>query len=94
MLGDTVIETLEAIRLLLSVEGMAFVIAADEERVAEAIRTKMPSAPIRTSSMLPTRSRRRSAKTFPQARSRPMSNSRLWETLQSGSWRAPPPAPT
>lgn len=41
-LVDTVIETLEAIRLFLSVEGMAFVIAADEERVAEAIRTKLP----------------------------------------------------
>lgn len=41
-LVDTVVETLEAIRLFLSVEGMAFVIAADEERVAEAIRTKLP----------------------------------------------------
>lgn len=41
-LVDTVVETLEAIRLFLSVDGMAFVIAADEERVAEAIRTKLP----------------------------------------------------
>lgn len=41
-LVDTVVETLEAIRLFLSVKGMAFVIAADEERVAEAIRTKLP----------------------------------------------------
>jgi predicted KAP-like P-loop ATPase len=39
-LVDTVVETLEAIRLFLSVDGMAFVIAADEERVADAIRTK------------------------------------------------------
>lgn len=41
-LVDTVVETLEAIRLFLSVKGMSFVIAADEERVAEAIRTKLP----------------------------------------------------
>jgi hypothetical protein len=41
-LVDTVVETLEAIRLFLSVKGMAFVIAADEERVADAIRTKLP----------------------------------------------------
>lgn len=41
-LVDTVVETLEAIRLFLSVRGMAFVIAADEERVAEAIRAKLP----------------------------------------------------
>lgn len=41
-LVDTVVETLEAIRLFLSVKGMAFVIAADEERVAEAIRSKLP----------------------------------------------------
>lgn len=40
-LPDTVIETLEAIRLFLSVEGMSFVIAADEERVAEAIQQKL-----------------------------------------------------
>lgn len=41
-LVDTVVETLEAIRLFLSVPGMSFVIAADEERVAEAIRTRLP----------------------------------------------------
>jgi hypothetical protein len=41
-LVDAVVETLEAIRLFLSVDGMAFVIAADEERVADAIRTKLP----------------------------------------------------
>lgn len=41
-LVDTVVETLEAIRLFLSVKGMAFVIAADEDRVAEAIRAKLP----------------------------------------------------
>jgi hypothetical protein len=41
-LVDTVVETLEAIRLFLSVKGVAFVIAADEERVADAIRTKLP----------------------------------------------------
>lgn len=41
-LVDTVVETLEAIRLFLSAPGMSFVIAADEERVAEAIRTRLP----------------------------------------------------
>lgn len=46
-LPETVVETLEAIRLFLSVEGMSFVIAADEERVAEAIQQKLqtPKAP-------------------------------------------------
>lgn len=46
-LPDTVVETLEAIRLFLSVEGMSFVIAADEERVADAIQQKLktPHAP-------------------------------------------------
>lgn len=39
-LPDTVVETLEAIRLFLSVKGMSFVIAADEDRVAEAIQQK------------------------------------------------------
>jgi hypothetical protein len=39
-LPETVIETLEAIRLFLSVPRMSFVIAADEERVAEAIATR------------------------------------------------------
>lgn len=40
-LPDTVVETLEAIRLFLSVKGMSFVIAADEDRVAEAIQKKL-----------------------------------------------------
>lgn len=40
-LPDTVVETLEAIRLFLSAEGMSFVIAADEDRVAEAIQQKL-----------------------------------------------------
>lgn len=39
-LPDTVVETLEAIRLFLSAKGMSFVIAADEDRVAEAIQKK------------------------------------------------------
>ena len=40
-LPDTVVETLEAIRLFLSADGMSFVIAADEQRVAEAIQQKL-----------------------------------------------------
>lgn len=47
-LVDTVVETLEAIRLFLSVEGMAFVIAADEDRVADAIRTRLPDSSMPT----------------------------------------------
>lgn len=43
-LPDTVVETLEAIRLFLSAEGMSFVIAADEDRVAEAIQQKLKTA--------------------------------------------------
>lgn len=39
-LHETVIDTLEAIRLFLAVPKMSFVIAADEQRVAEAIRTR------------------------------------------------------
>jgi predicted KAP-like P-loop ATPase len=39
-LHETVIDTLEAIRLFLAVPKMSFVIAADEERVADAIRTR------------------------------------------------------
>ena len=39
-LPPTVIETLEGIRLFLAVSKMSFVIAADEERVADAIRTR------------------------------------------------------
>lgn len=37
-LPKTVVETLEAIKLFLSVKGMSFVLAADEDRVAEAIQ--------------------------------------------------------
>src|SRR5437867_3790916 len=43
-LPETVIEALETIRLSLSVPKMSFVIAADEERVAEAIRTRYPDS--------------------------------------------------
>lgn len=43
-LPETVIETLEAIRLFLAVPKMAFVIAADEERVADAIKTRYPKS--------------------------------------------------
>lgn len=39
-LPETVVETLEAIRLFLSAKGMSFVIAADEDRVAEAIQQR------------------------------------------------------
>lgn len=39
-LPETVIESLEAIRLFLAVPKMSFVIAADEARVADAIRTR------------------------------------------------------
>lgn len=39
-LPETVIESLETIRLFLSVPKMSFVIAADEHRVADAIRTR------------------------------------------------------
>lgn len=43
-LPDTVVDTLEAIRLFLSAKGMSFVIAADEDRVAEAIQQKFGTA--------------------------------------------------
>ena len=43
-LPETVVETLETIRLFLSVPKMSFVIAADEERVADAIATRYPAA--------------------------------------------------
>ena len=46
-LPDTVVETLETIRLFLSVPKMSFVIAADEERVADAIATRYPADPER-----------------------------------------------
>lgn len=51
-LPNTVVDTLEAIRLFLSAEGMSFVIAADEVRVAEAIQQKLqaPIAPTETES--------------------------------------------
>lgn len=39
-LPETVVESLEAMRLFLAVPKMSFVIAADEERVADAIRTR------------------------------------------------------
>lgn len=41
-LSRTVVETLEAIRLFLSVPRMAFIIAADEDRVADAIKAELP----------------------------------------------------
>lgn len=44
-LPETVIETLEAIRLFLSVPKMSFVIAADEDRVADAIATRFSNRP-------------------------------------------------
>jgi hypothetical protein len=44
-LHETVIDTLEAIRLFLAVPKMSFVIAADEERVADAIRTRFKDVP-------------------------------------------------
>lgn len=40
-LPETVIETLEAIRLFLSAKGMSFVIAADEDRVADALQQRL-----------------------------------------------------
>ena len=48
-LPDTVVETLETMRLFLSVPKMSFVIAADEERVADALRQRYP----RTESAIP-----------------------------------------
>jgi hypothetical protein len=42
-LPDTVVETLEAIKLFLSVKKMAFVIAADEDNVARAIGQRLAS---------------------------------------------------
>lgn len=43
-LPDTVVETLEAIRLFLSAKGMSFVIAADEDRVADAIQQRLQAS--------------------------------------------------
>lgn len=42
-LAKTVVETLETIRLFLSVPRMAFIIAADEDRVADAIKAELPA---------------------------------------------------
>jgi len=44
-LYPTVVDTLETIRLFLAVPKMAFVIAADEKRVADALRERFPSGP-------------------------------------------------
>lgn len=41
-LPETVVDTLEAIKLFLAVPKMSFVIAADEERVAEALTPRFP----------------------------------------------------
>ncbi|MFI2214799.1 P-loop NTPase fold protein [Streptomyces sp. NPDC020141] len=41
-LPDTVVDTLETIRLFLAVPKMAFVVAADEHRVADALRVRFP----------------------------------------------------
>ena len=41
-LPDTVIDTLETMRLFLSVPKMSFIIAADEDRVADALRQRYP----------------------------------------------------
>ena len=43
-LPDTVVDTLETMRLFLSVPKMSFVIAADEDRVADALRDRYPAA--------------------------------------------------
>ncbi|MHB8689140.1 MAG: KAP family P-loop NTPase fold protein [Candidatus Dormibacteraceae bacterium] len=45
-LPEAVIETLETIRLFLAVPKMSFVLAADEDRVADAIRTRYPQTPL------------------------------------------------
>jgi hypothetical protein len=45
-LDTTIVETLEAIRLFLSVKKMSFVIAADENRVADAIRSYFPPSEV------------------------------------------------
>lgn len=47
-LPDTVVESLEAIKLFLSVEKMAFVIAADERNVANSIRQHLQAVGQRT----------------------------------------------
>ena len=42
-LPDTIVDTLETMRLFLSVRKMSFVIAADEDRVADALRERYPA---------------------------------------------------
>ena len=42
-LPDTIVDTLETMRLFLSVPKMSFVIAADEDRVADALRDRYPA---------------------------------------------------
>ena len=44
-LPDTIIETLEAIKLFLFVKGTAFVLAADERLVQYAVRQRFPELP-------------------------------------------------
>ncbi|MCK9928837.1 KAP family NTPase [Frankia sp. Mgl5] len=44
-LYPTVVDTLETIRLFLAVPKMAFIIAADERRVADALRERFPNGP-------------------------------------------------
>src|SRR6266545_1111006 len=44
-LYPTVVDTLETIRLFLAVPKMAFVLAADEKRVADALRDRFPNGP-------------------------------------------------
>jgi hypothetical protein len=43
-LPETVVDTLETMRLFLSVPKMSFVIAADEDRVADALRDRYPTS--------------------------------------------------
>ena len=43
-LPETVVDTLETIRLFLAVSKMAFVVAADERRVADALRVRFPAS--------------------------------------------------
>jgi hypothetical protein len=44
-LYPTVVDTLETVRLFLAVPKLAFVIAADEKRVADALRDRFPNGP-------------------------------------------------
>ncbi|WP_191330397.1 P-loop NTPase fold protein [Frigoribacterium sp. ACAM 257] len=54
-LPETVVDVLETIRLFLSVPKMSFVLAADEERVAEAIATRYPNGGAATGEESPAR---------------------------------------